>query len=148
MNASSSLSAAIAATPCQQPSFLEQLDRRWEEFMLSYNSLSGKDKMFRCAQPDIACCSSSLSIHIPIRSISILTVSSFCYLFQFLSGTLESRYKAGTPEAKLGARLRAVEGALSTFRMGFRVLSYHTQWRSFRVEWQKFVQASLINICS
>ena len=43
---------------------------------------------------------------------------------------LESRYAAGTAPAILGARLRMIEGQLSTFRQGFRVLGVIAQIRT------------------
>jgi hypothetical protein len=50
---------------------------------------------------------------------------------------LESRYAAGTAPAILGTRLRMIEGQLSTFRQGFRVLGVIAQIRTALADWRK-----------
>jgi hypothetical protein len=50
---------------------------------------------------------------------------------------LESRYAAGTAPAILGTRLRMIEGQLSTFRQGFRVLGVIVQIRTALADWRK-----------
>ena len=50
---------------------------------------------------------------------------------------LESRYAAGSAPAVLGMRLRMIEGQLSSFRQGFRVLGIMAQIRTALADWRK-----------
>ncbi len=50
---------------------------------------------------------------------------------------LESRYAAGTAPAIFGTRLRMIEGQLSSFRQGFRVLGVIAQIRTALADWRK-----------
>ena len=110
--------------------FSESLYQLWEEFLLSFNTVNGKDKCF----------------------------ASVAFLFQFLSASIDALANASVeklpgqrvPETSslqaASQMMTVVEGALQTFRQGNRVFYLPLQVRDLVNVWKESKKDSIVNL--